>query len=927
MKKYFVNLFAYLFLSSSLFAQLIITDPPFPTVDNEVVITFNSSFGNGGLSGYTGDMYAHTGVITSASSSGSDWKYVKADWDENIPECQMTNIGDGLWQITLEPSITDYYGVPESETILQLAFVFRSADGSQTGKTEDGGDIFYEVYESGINVMITNPDANPYFVEPNEQITISGSSLGADSTFVSVDGEVILSTIDTDFNTSVISAVEGKHWIVAMAKNDDEVAYDSVYYYITPDPVVAELPEGIKDGINYTGETSAILCLFAPEKEHIFVIGGFNNWEVEEAYEMKITPDGNRFWLEIPDLERGKEYIFQYLIDGQIRIGDPYADKVSDPWNDSYISEDTYPGLLPYPSDKTSGIATYLQTEQLPYEWNITDHQNPTPEKMVIYELLVRDFIGKHDFATLIDTLDYLQRLGVNVIELMPNSEFEGNLSWGYNPNYYFAPDKYYGHKDTFKAFVDACHERGISVFMDFVLNHAYGTNPMAMMYWNSAENRPAANNPWFNEESNFTNPDLQWGNDFNHDSEHTRALVDSINTYWITEYKIDGIRFDFTKGFSNNIKTGSDEWGNNYDAERVFNLKRMANKIWEVRPDAAVIFEHLADNTEEKELANYGIMLWGNMNYNYNEGTMGFTTSGKSDLSWISYKRRGWNDPHVVGYMESHDEERLMFKNITYGAYNDDYNTRDLATALKRQELAANFFFPIPGPKMVWQFGERGYDVSIEYNGRTGEKPPRWEYMDDWRRLNLFYVYGALIDLKINNEAFSTTDFDLDVYGPLKKIHLNSDEMDVVVLGNFDIVQGSIIPEFQSTGKWYEYWTGDSITVSNVNESIQLEPGEYRLYTSKRLTKPDNVGIDDNKKTEIDLNIYPNPVVDEMVFVSNSKMQNYTVYNMLGSIVSEGTINDIRFVVSMSDLQSGYYLLSVTTSKGERILKKFVKK
>ena len=72
----------------------------------------------------------------------------------------------------------------------------------------------------------------------------------------------------------------------------------------------------------------------------------------------------------------------------------------------------------------------------------------------------------------MIDTLDYLDRLGVTAIELMPVNEFEGNLSWGYNPAFHIALDKYYGTQKAFKAFIDA-HSRGIAVILDVVLNHA----------------------------------------------------------------------------------------------------------------------------------------------------------------------------------------------------------------------------------------------------------------------------------------------------------------------------------------------------------------------------------------------------------------------------------------------------------------------
>ena len=927
MKNILISFLISIFIVSTSIAQITV-EPALPTEDDQVVIMFNSTLGNGGLAGYTGDIYAHTGVITSSSSSSSDWKYVKAGWTENIPECKLTSVGDDLWELTIGPSIKEYYGVPSNETILKLAFVFRSEDGSLVGKTDDGGDIFYDVFASGLNISILIPEESPYIVELNDDILVEGNSTDADSTFIYVDNNLIFADTGSTFSTNITATTIGKHWIVATAKTEDATVSDSAYYYVRQDAIVEELPEGIIDGINYIDSETVVLCLIAPEKEFIIVIGDFNDWEISSEYEMKITPDGQRYWVELTGLEPGQEYVFQYFIDGSIKVGDPYADKVSDPWNDQYINNTTYPNLINYPAGKTFGIATVLQTNQVPYEWQNNDFENPEVTKMVIYELLVRDFLAAHDFETLIDTLDYLERLGVNVIELMPNNEFEGNSSWGYNPNYYFAPDKYYGPKDTFKAFVDECHSRGIAVFMDLVLNHSYGTNAMAMMYWNNELDRPAANNPWFNEQSNFTNPDAQWGNDFNHESLYTQNLVDSINSYWINEYHIDGFRFDFTKGFGNNIKGSNDPWGSNYDADRIALLKRMADKIWEQKSDAAVIFEHLSVNSEEKVLANYGILLWGNINHNYNEATMGYTEDGKSDISWISYKERNWNEPNVVGYMESHDEERLMFKNMLYGASNGNYDIKDLSTALKRQELAANFFFTIPGPKMIWQFGERGYDVTIEFNGRVGEKPPRWEYMEDWRRKNLYYVYSSLIDLKKNEDVFSTTDFSLDVYNALKKIKLNSTDMSVVVLGNFDTEEGNINPDFQFTGTWYNYWTGDSIEVTNVNETISLQAGEYRLYTSVKLTKPALVGIDVFESNNNNNVLYPNPVSESLTITNTENLKEINIYNLLGSIVySDLYTNGSNIRIDTQKLTPGYYFVRMETKQGEIISKKFIKK
>src|SRR5699024_1690315 len=183
----------------------------------------------------------------------------------------------------------------------------------------------------------------------------------------------------------------------------------------------------------------------APGKAFAYVVGDFTNWKVLDNYQMKVTPDGELFWLEVTGLTPGKEYVFQYWVDETVKIGDPYADKVVDPWNDQYIPEAVYRDLIPY--DKVEyDMGTVLQTDQTPYEWPASEESwvKPPKQELMIYELLLRDFLESHSYPDLTDTLSYLSRLGVNAIELMPIMEFEGNDSWGYNPAYFFAPDKYY---------------------------------------------------------------------------------------------------------------------------------------------------------------------------------------------------------------------------------------------------------------------------------------------------------------------------------------------------------------------------------------------------------------------------------------------------------------------------------------------------
>ncbi|GHT25728.1 hypothetical protein AGMMS4957_20960 [Bacteroidia bacterium] len=374
----------------------------------------------------------------------------------------------------------------------------------------------------------------------------------------------------------------------------------------------------LRDGITRISDDSLAFVLFAPGKNSVYLVGDFNSWQVSAPY--KLHKDGDRFWLKIGDLDVSKEYVLQYVVDENIRIADPYSGKIIERNNNN------------------AEPAMVVSTKQNNYDWKITNYTVSDPAKLVIYEILIRDFTEKRTIKGVQEKLPYLKALGINAIELMPFNEFEGSDGWGYNPSFYFAPESAYGTANDYKEFIDACHENGMAVIMDMVLNHSYGQSPLVKLY--QKDGTITADNPWYNVKS--PNTAYSWGYDFNHESPYTQAFVDSVNAYWLGEYKIDGYRFDFTKGFTN--KSGD---GQAFDQSRINILKRMTSEIWKHKHDAIVIFEHLADNSEEKVLADHGILLWGNLNYNMNEATMGWGAepnngSLKGDISWASYKQRG---------------------------------------------------------------------------------------------------------------------------------------------------------------------------------------------------------------------------------------------------------------------------------------------
>ncbi len=875
----FFGLFFFVLIALNAVKAQVSYSPQYPTLSDSVEIIFDATQGNAALSGVN-TVYMHTGVISEHSLSNADWKHRINPWPTGDPDLvindtivMMQNIGNNQHRIKFKPST--FYGTNQLTDYNALAFVFRNQDGSLAGKTVDDQDIFIPIFKtSNLDAMFRQPLTNAYRVTAlNDPVDVEVLSNQNASISLYLDGAPIAQASGTDnLNHTFSASTPGKHWLRFEVNASGNIISDSIYYLVDEPTVVQDPPFASLNGINYVDDSTVLLQLYAPNKSFAYVIGDFNNWQIDPAYRMNRTVDGTAYWVEISGLTPQQEYRFQYMVDQQVVIADPWADKYLDEFNDIDILFFTYPNLIDYPTGYTNGMVSVLQTAQTPFNWQNTTFNRPLNQDLVIYELLIRDFVLRHDYTTLIDTLDYLENLGINAIELMPINEFDDNKSWGYSPAFYFAPDKYYGPKSDLKRFIDECHSRGIAIILDVVFNHAFSQNTMSRLYLDNNSGKPTNDNPWFN--SYIPHP-FGFNSDFDHSSFETQYFVDRCLEYWLTEYKVDGFRFDLSKGFTNVYSYPSDLglWGT-FDNDRVYWLKRIFDEVRSYDNDCYMILEHFANNDEETDLANHGFMLWGNAHSQYKQAALGYQND--SDFKWfVSSNHRGWTYQHLVGFMESHDEERIMYDCKEYGNMfidgNNDtlYNIRALETALKRVEMCGAFFYTVPGPKMLWQFGELGYDFSINFNGRTKEKPLRWNYLQDPNRLRLYKAFSAFIDLKTQNTAFRTSNYDLDVWGNGKRMWVTDPSMNVTIIGNFGVTDlNTMMPGFQHTGEWYDYMTGDTIQVNDVNAPIPLAPGEYHIFTDQRLTTPDlsvNVTeIQDQQAADLIVSVSPNPFKDQ---------------------------------------------------------------
>ena len=845
-------LFVLLF-SFSAFAQ-VTTEEIFPTGDKEITLIFDLKLAKdsraSGLLGKTSDVFLWSGA--GDADPGDAFKYQPAgqtNFSVPFEKGKMTSLGNDKWSIKLTPR--SYFSVPAGNPIVKLGLLLKSGDGK--AQTED---FILKLYTGSYALKWLSPTESFTLAEAGTSVNVRAKFSSTSSISLKSAGTVLASAASSDSinYTYALGTEKGKlHTLILEGTSGSNTLKDSVRILTKPLVVTEALPAGIKDGVNYVGN-KVVLCFYAPSTSFVYAIGEFSNWSALPAYLMKRTADGLRYWIDLGVQEAGKEVAYQYWVDGKLAVADPLTEKILDPNNDKFINMTTYPSLKTYPTE-AKGIVSVFESGATPYVWKTTSFTRPASSNLHVYELLIRDFVADRRYKTVADSLGYLKKLGINALELMPVAEFSGNDSWGYNPIFYTAPDKAYGTKNDLKYLIDKCHENGIAVIMDIVLNQADYENPYVKMYWDGA--KPTATSPFFNPSA--THPYSVFF-DFNHESTHTQWLVDVVTKFWLEEYKIDGYRFDLSKGFTQ-TPSGSNvsQWGQ-YDASRVKIWKRIYDKIRSYDASAYVILEHFAANNEENELGNYGMLLWGNSKFDMAKIAQGYT----QDFSQASYKMRGFTNPSVVNYIESHDEERLMVE-----VANGGKKTFTAQERLERMKMAAATFFTIPGPKMIWQFGELGYDVTINENGRTGAKPLKWTYAQDSERSKLLKVYQQLGVLKTSKPIFTSTDFTVGAIGSVKRNLLTKGSDYLLVIANPDITSQAISATFPKTGLWYDYFSGKSFEVNNAEAKMNLLPGEFHLLTNVAWNTSDlklvpwaipDFNILGVESESVSMQVYPNP-------------------------------------------------------------------
>jgi 1,4-alpha-glucan branching enzyme len=511
------------------------------------------------------------------------------------------------------------------------------------------------------------------------------------------------------------------------------------------------------------------------------VIGAFNAWD-GAAHPMQ-PEDGGTWYARVDGAAIGEHYKYQLTTEaGIINRIDPHAREVMSSVGNAIIHDPSF-------------------------DWEGDNYCMAEWHQLVIYELHVGTF-NENDlglpgqFISITARLEYLRKLGVNAIQIMPVGQFAGMRSWGYNPSHIFAVDSDYGGSLGFKRFIKRAHQAGIAVILDVVFNH-FGPSDLDLWQFDGWSDNGKGGIYFYNDGRALT----PWGEtrpDYGR-GEVRRYILDNVSM-WLEEYRLDGLRFDSTLYIRSVGEAGTEELPDGWS------LLQAINEI------VAQHSRHCISIAEDLQSNDW-------ITKDVGAGGAGFGSQ--------------W-DPHFVrpiraAMIATQDEDRSLgsirdaidyrynddaFERVIYSESHDDVANgqsrlpQDVSPddptgwyAQKRSTMAAAMVFTAPGIPMLFQGQE-----FLEGGWFRDTVPVDWDQRDEFR--GIVRLYRDLISLRLNRAELTrglcgqyTRVFHLHDARKMLAFHRwdrGGPADDVVVIANFfREPQENYVLGFPACGAW----------------------------------------------------------------------------------------------------------------------------
>lgn len=458
--------------------------------------------------------------------------------------------------------------------------------------------------------------------------------------------------------------------------------------------------------------------VWAPHADALAVTGDFNDWS-ESAN--PLIHEGNGYWYgEVASAALGQQYRY-CITNGEQKLSriDPYARQV------------------------TNSVGNGVIYDPAAFDWEDDHFTLPAHNELVIYEMHVGSFYREDEnevgnFDMVLKRLDYLQKLGINVIQVMPIAEFAGDLSWGYNPAHLFAVESAYGGPDGFKRLVKEAHRRDIAVILDVVYNH-FGPSDLDLWQFDGWQENDKGGIYFYNDHRSQT----PWGDTRpDYGREEVRRFIHDNVMMWLKDYHLDGLRYDMT------VYIHSTNAGGEAIPEGWHLLQEINASVRQAFPGRITIAEDLHSNEAiTADTAAGGAGFHSQWDAQFVHPIRTFVTAAQDQersmhaLAAALSFRYGNDACSRVIYSESHDEVANGKARVPQEIHPDDPQGW---YAQKRSTLAAALLFTAPGIPMIFQGQE-----FLQGEWFRDDVPLDWDLREDYH--GIVRMYRDLIRLRLN--------------------------------------------------------------------------------------------------------------------------------------------------------------------------------
>jgi 1,4-alpha-glucan branching enzyme len=630
------------------------------------------------------------------------------------------------------------------------------------------------------SVQIVSPLENGMYLS-NLMVVAENKKTGPITLWLDANPCISLTESPLEWEIELQALPYGLHRLTAQSGQSNDVSLAQVAFWHVPsfekDTVRPHIPFGISTDTN--GLTT--FALYAPGKRFVSLIGDFNNWNPQDGA-MNCSTDG--VWWLSRRLEPGK-YAYQYLIDGLLRLADPYSSDVE--WKDESGQETHKPEMA----------KSVFEVGASPFAWTDGSFQDPSLDRLIIYEFSVDDVTHGQGFTGTVQWLDHMRDLGVTAVEPMPVQEFTGAISWGYNPSFHFAPETVHGTPKELKELINQAHDKGMAVIMDMVLNHMDAKSPLYQLY---GKNYDASPYFYLFEGENWGFPDLD------QESPAFKQYVADMLGFWVRDYHVDGFRYDATRWVG---WKGYNDWGASWFA---FAAKQADSNSFQIA-------EHLPS---EPELLNQTEMdaNWDSeFRWRIREMLRNAHLNHHDFARVMTPSSLGYNHGlQRVVYTESHDEERVAKELKDAGFHEQEI--------MRRCESAMVLTLTAPGIPMIYAGQEFGEDTPKN----VGPNFLHWEKLEQPTGQRLLRSARSLIHLRATHPALSGDQISISFPTPQTVIYTRGTggASSVIVAVNFGREEADLplaLPP-NSTGR--DILNHEApIAPSNQSISVHLQPGQ----------------------------------------------------------------------------------------------------